>query len=404
MSNSTNTTQHKTSKSSLTSTLDYLYNRKQSFRNGKNPNLDQKNNTSQQKELDFKNILNGIKIFGKLINDKSYIINQEIYPEGSVLLNYKNKLLNKIRSIDDNLLSELSSKLNTLDKESKKLDENKLVVYNIANYVNNNIKELTNIDNDNIEIMLRKFNELRLKSKADLFSSYEEILSNKNELNEDKCRALISHLIFENKRLDKELESEKSNNEKLQKKITESEKRSNEINAEHYETLEFYEKKIELLENVIFSNDDKNKKNLVYDALEKSINDFNNLNSKLKEGLEKNMMRFQDNKKFWLEDMIKAKEDFRNEMSYYLKKSYEEQNSINEKPVVVVNNNKSKNSKDEEIKKLKEKLDEQNSVLNEQKIIMAFNNNLIDEYKKELKAKDEMILSLENQLNQNENK
>ena len=32
------------------------------------------------------------------------------------------------------------------------------------------------------------------------------------------------------------------------------------------------------------------------------------------------MMRFQDNKKFWLEDMIKTKEDFRNEMSYYLKK------------------------------------------------------------------------------------
>ena len=389
MSTSAKTTpQHKTSKSSLTSTLDYLYNRKQSFRNGK------------IKELDYKNILNGLKIFGKVINDKSYIINQEIYPEGSIL-NSKAKFFNKIRTIDDNLILELSSKLNTLDKESKKLDENKMVVYNIANYVNNNIKELTNIDNDNIEIMLRKLNDMRLKSKADLFSTYEEILSNKNELNEDKCRALISHLIFENKRLDKELESEKCNNEKLQKKITESEKRSNEINTEHYETLEFYEKKIELLENVIFSNDEKNKKNLLYDALEKSITDFNNLNIKLKEGLIKNMTRFQDNKKFWLEDMIKAKEDFRNEMSYYLKKSYEEQNNINENTVVV---NKNKNSKEEEIKKLKEKLDEQNSVINEQKIIMAYNNNLIDEYKKELKTKDEMILSLETQLSQNENK
>lgn len=54
------------------------------------------------------------------------------------------------------------------------------------------------------------------------------------------------------------------------------------------------------------------------------MKDFTEVNIQLKTSLEENLAKFKENKKFWLQDMIKAKENFRNEMSFYLSKSLEQ--------------------------------------------------------------------------------
>ena len=77
------------------------------------------------------------------------------------------------------------------------------------------------------------------------------------------------------------------------------------LKNECQEKVEFYEKKIELLEEVIFNVDNKSlntpeeiKKNnkLIYDALVNSIKDFTNVNIQLKTSLEENLEKFKENK------------------------------------------------------------------------------------------------------------
>ena len=255
-----------------------------------------------------KNFLNGIKIQGNLINDKNSLINQEIYPDGSVLPSFKNKFLNKLNNVDQNLVLELAYKLTLLDKEYKKLDENKLAVYNITNYVTNNLKQLNTIDNENINLLIKKFNDLLL-SKKETNDLYEEMVKEKGEFAQDKFKAIISNLIYEIKKLGIELEQEKSTSEKLRKKIKEQEIRNLDLKNEHQEKIDFYQKKIEILEEVIFSaenkslneNDFKNKNKLIYTALANSIQNFTEVNTKLKASLEENLTKFKDTKKNWLE-------------------------------------------------------------------------------------------------------
>lgn len=355
-------------------------------------------------------ILKKVRIQGNLVNDKNTMVSQEIYPDGSVLPIFKNnKYLNKFNNVDNNLVLDLSNKLSLLQKEYKKLDENKLAVYNITNYVNNNIKELNNIDNDNIELLIKKFSNLHL-SKIETNDLYEEMVRNKGEFAQDKFKALISNLIYEIKRLEIELEQEKSTSEKLRKKIKEQEKRNMDLKNECQEKVEFYEKKIELLEEVIFNVDNKSlntpeeiKKNnkLIYDALVNSIKDFTNVNIQLKTSLEENLEKFKENKKFWLQDIIKAKENFRNEMKFYLQKSIEQPKIYNfEKKENKEASNK--NEKEEIIKELKRKITELNDLVNDQKTLIDHNTNFIKELKKEIKSKDEKIEELLRLLNNKE--
>ena len=381
----------KEGKISLTSTLDYLYNKKRLSKN-------------DIKDKD-KNILSKFKLLGKLMAVKSHMEKQEeIIPDESVLPVFKNKLLNKFKIVDENLILELSSKLNSLEKEYKKLDENKTAIQNISNYVNTNIKDF---DNDGrIKILLNEFNELRLQSKPEIFSLYEEILKSNNGFeNGEKCRSLINHLVFENKKLDNELESEKMKKENLQKKLKEQEKKINQDNAEHHEIVEFYEAKIEFLENVVFTSEEEKKKSLqknnnkkLYNDLENSIKDFTNINIKLKENLDKTMEKFINNKKEWLGDMINAKENFQKEISI----NFDSSNEMPKRTATVTSNNiltlNKENEKDEEIKKLKEEIEKKWKLINEQKNSIINNTNMIKDYKKELKIKDDRISSLNNKL------
>ena len=340
-----------------------------------------------------KNILNQIKIQGNLVNDKTTMISQEIYPEGSVIPIFKNKFLNKFNNVDMNLVLDLSNKLTMLEKEYKKLGENKLAVYNITNYVNNNIKELNAIDNESIDTLIKKFNNLQL-SKIETNDLYEEMLRNKDEFSKDKFKALISNLIYEIKRLEIELDQEKLIGEKLRKKIKEQEKKNMDLKIEVQEKVEFYEKKIELLEEVIFNVDNKSaskddlKNNLIFQALTNSIKNFTDVNLKLKASIEENMTKFKENKKFWLQDMIKAKENFRNEIQLYLQKAIEPPKIYNfeKKENKDVSN---KNKSDEKIEELKRRITELNDIVKEQKILIDNNTNFIKDLKKEIKNKEE---------------
>ena len=371
-------------------------------------NISKEVNLKEEKEENEEgknNILDKIKIQGNIVNDKNTMISQEIYPDGSVLPTFKNKFLNKFNNIDKDLVLDLSKKLNLLEKEYQKLDENKLAVYNITNYVNNNIKELKVIDNDIIETLVKKFNNLDL-SKIEANNLYEEMIRNKGEFAQDKFKALISNLIYEIKRLGIELDQEKLTNEKLKKKIKEQEKRNLDMKNEHQEKVEFYEKKIELLEEVIFNVENKSltaesfQKNnkLLYQALTNSIKDFTDVNIKLKNNLQENLAKFKENKKSWLQDIIKAKEKFRNEMSYYLQKSIE--------PPKIYNFDKKedknasiKNEKDEKIEELNKKVEELHEIINEQKMTVDHNTNFIKELKREIKSKDDKIEELTKKLN-----
>ena len=367
-------------------------------------NMNENNIANKNKE-----ILKKIKIQGNLVNDLNSMVNQEIYPEGSILPIFKNKFLNKFNNIDKNLVIDLSNKLSLLEKEYKKLDENKLAVYNITNYVNNNIKELNAIDNDNIDLLIKKFNNLQL-SKIETNDLYEEMLRNKSEFAQEKFKALISNLIYEIKRLEIELEQENLNNEKLKKKIREMEKRNMDLQNECQEKVEFYEKKIELLEEVIFNGDNKNlnneqnlKKNndYIYQALSNSIKDFTEMNIKLKTGLKENLNKFKENKRFWLQDMIKAKDNFRNEMNHYFHKSLEPPRiyAFGKSDVKEYKNYNELNAKIEELNRRNTEL---NDLVVEQKGLIDYNYNLIKELKNNIKTKEESIEELRKLLNNKE--
>ena len=178
------------------------------------------------------------------------------------------------------------------------------------------------------------------------------------------------------------------------------------LKIEVQEKVEFYEKKIELLEEVIFNVDNKNNKedlknNLIFQALTNSIKNFTDINIKLKESLEENISKFKENKKNWLLDMIKAKENFRNEIQMYLQKAVEPPKIYNfeKKENKDVSN---KNKSDEKIEELKRKITELNDLVKEQKILIDNNTNLIKELKKEIKSKEEKNEELTRLLNNKE--
>ena len=352
-----------------------------------------------------KKILKSVKIQGNLVNNKNYIINQEIYPEGSVLPTFKKNSLRKLNQVDQNLVMDLAGKLTLLDKEYHKLEENKMAVYNITNYVNKNLKILNNIDIENMSLLIKKFTNLLL-SKTEANDLYAEMVKEKGEFSQDKFKALISNLIYEIKRLKIELEQERSTSEKLRKKIKEQEERNIDLKNEHAEKIQFYQKKIEILEDVIFSaenkglneKDFKNKHKLIYFALANSIQDFTEVNHKLRSSIEDNLSKFHETKKNWLEELIKAQKDLREEISFYLEKSVE-------KPKVYVFEKKefkedSKEAKkNEEIEKLKKQIEELQDLTKEQNNTIITSTNNLNKINRELKLKNEEIEALKDKLN-----
>ena len=151
---------------------------------------------------------------------------------------------------------------------------------------------------------------------------YNEILKNKENYLDDKVKLLISNLLFEIKNLDINLNHEKSLNKMLNDEKKDLERQSADLKSEYQEKIEFYEKKIELLEDVIFNVENTNlnkteiinNNKLLYQALTNSMKNFTDINIKLRENLEENLLKFKDNKKSWLEDIIKAKQRNRDQL------------------------------------------------------------------------------------------
>ena len=366
---------------------------------------DKKSNNELEKEndegnLNNKNILNNISIQGNLVNNKNIIIKQEIYPDGSVLPSFKNKFLNKFHNIDNDLVITLSNKMSLLEREYKNIDEIKKAIYNITNYITEKIKEKNINDNKEIEILIEKYKN-RKWSKAETQLLYNEIFKNKDNFSEEKYKLLISNLLYEIKNLDIELNHEKSINKMLNDEKKELEKKNKTLKLEHQEKIEFYEKKIELLEDVIFNIENRNlnkteviqNNKLLYQALTSSMKNFAEINVKLKQNLEENILKFKENKKLWLEDIIKAKQSFRNEISYCLNKTIEEPKFI----FFEKKENKEfsiKSKKDEKIDDLTKKIAELNNLINEQKLIMEQNTNLIKNLQEEILSKEKKIEEL----------
>ena len=372
-------------------------------------NMEDKRNINEEEEKNKdednrnnKNLLNNILIQGNLINNKNAIVNQEIYPDGSVLHSFKNKFLNKFYSIDNDLLINLSNKLALLEIEYKNMDEIKKAIFNITNYIAEKIKEKNNNDNKEIELLIEKYKN-RNWSKTETKDLYNEILQNKENYLDDKCKLLISNLLFEIKNLDIHLNHEKSLNKMLNDEKKELERKNMDMKSEYQEKIEFYEKKIELLEDIIFNAENTNlnkaeiinNNKMLYQALTNSIKNFTDINMKLKENLEENLLKFKDNKKSWLEDIIKAKQSFRNEISYCLNKSMEQPKII----VFEKKDNKeilNKNKKDEKIEELTKRISELNNLMNEQKILNDQNTSLIKNLQEEIQLKNKKIDELMN--------
>ena len=313
--------------------------------------------------------------------------------------------MNKFHSVDNDLIINLSNKLALLEKEYKNIDEIKRAIYNITNYITEKIKEKNINDNKEIESLIEKYKE-RNWSKTEMKDLYNEILKNKENYLDDKVKLLISNLLFEIKNLDINLNHEKSLNKMLNDEKKDLERQSADLKSEYQEKIEFYEKKIELLEDVIFNVENTNlnkteiinNNKLLYQALTNSMKNFTDINIKLRENLEENLLKFKDNKKSWLEDIIKAKQSFRNEIAYFMNKSIEQPKTI----VFEKKDNKeilSKNKKDEKIDELSKKIVELNNLINEQKLLIDQNTSLIKSLKEEIQLKDKKIDELNKLIN-----
>ena len=108
-----------------------------------------------------------------------------------------------------------------------------------------------------MELLIEKYKD-RNWSKTEMKDLYNEILKNKENNLDDKIKLLISNLLFEIKNLDLNLNHEKSMNKILNDEKKELERKNVDMKLEYQEKIEFYEKKIELLEDVIFNVDNTN--------------------------------------------------------------------------------------------------------------------------------------------------
>ena len=375
---------------------------------GRIKDIDKKN--EENGNSNNKNLLNNIVVEGNIINDKNIIDKQEIYPEGSVLPSFNKKFLNRFNEIDNDLVINLSNKLALLEKEYKNIDEIKSAIYNITKYISEKIKEKNINDNKDIESFIEKYKSLKSQGVGTL-NLFNELFKNKDDFSFEKFKSLIQALLYEISNLDINYEHEKNLNAIAENKIKELEEKNNDLKSEYEEKIKFYEEKIKLLEDVIFNVDNTtmnktdiiNNNKLIYQALTNSIKDFTNVNMKLKQNLEERISKFNESKKSWLDELIQAKKDFRNEISYNLNKTMEQPKLI----VIGKNENKetlSKNKKDEKIDELNGKVDELNNLINEQKSIMDQQSISIKNLQNEIQVKEKKIEELNKKLNNLNNK
>ena len=155
-----------------------------------------------------------------------------------------------------------------------------------------------------------------------------------------------------------------------------------------------------------FSSDIEKNKNLIksnpsdilYQALTNSIKNFSEINIKLKDNLEENLLKFKENINIWLKDIINEKQNFKKEISFILNKLNEKSSAdVFEKKTNVEMPNTSK--KDEAQKASMKQTSELKEIINELQSTNKKNYETIKKLNIEIKIKDEKISELNKLLN-----
>jgi hypothetical protein len=165
------------------------------------------------------------------------------------------------------------------------------------------------------EELINMFKQLNFKQETiDYFNQITTHQINKT-ISESEYKEMIRYFIFEIQKLKIDLDREKSVNKSLTKKIKE-------INEEYQEKITFLESKSQLLESVVFPETKSEfseevlspKVKLFLDSMKTVINNFNEINQKLAnqstqiyESLNTNIEKFFEEKKEFINDIVKGK-------------------------------------------------------------------------------------------------
>ena len=124
-----------------------------------------KKSEDDKNENNNKNLLKNISVQGNIVNNKNIVVLQEIFPDGSVIPSFQKKFLNKFNDIDNDLVINLSNKLALLEREYKNIEETKLAIKNITNYINDKITEKNINDNKEFDSLIKIYKNIKSKKK-----------------------------------------------------------------------------------------------------------------------------------------------------------------------------------------------------------------------------------------------
>jgi serine/threonine protein kinase len=366
-----------------------------------------KKSEDDKNENNNKNLLKNISVQGNIVNNKNIVVLQEIFPDGSVIPSFQKKFLNKFNDIDNDLVINLSNKLALLEREYKNIEETKLAIKNITNYINDKITEKNINDNKEFDSLIKIYKNIKSK-KNETLDLFEEIKKNKENIPEGKIKILISNLLTEIKNLDIELNHEKELKSVYLNKINEFDKIIENIKSDYQEKIKFYEEKIDVLEDVIFNventnmnkNDMINNNKLIYQALTNSMKSFTEINLKLRQNLEEGLSKYDKDNNDWINNLVKAKDNLRDEIKYCLEKEKEKEN-----PKIITLDKKDnkdtliKNKKDEKIEELTKKNKESIEIINNLKSKLDQSTTTINQLNEKLLNQEKQINELNKLLN-----
>ena len=366
-----------------------------------------KKSEDDKNENNNKNLLKNISVQGNIVNNKNIVVLQEIFPDGSVIPSFQKKFLNKFNDIDNDLVINLSNKLALLEREYKNIEETKLAIKNITNYINDKITEKNINDNKEFDSLIKIYKNIKSK-KNETLDLFEEIKKNKENIPEGKIKILISNLLTEIKNLDIELNHEKELKSVYLNKINEFDKIIENIKSDYQEKIKFYEEKIDVLEDVIFNventnlnkNDMINNNKLIYQALTNSMKSFTEINLKLRQNLEEGLSKYDKDNNDWINNLVKAKDNLRDEIKYCLEKEKEK-----EHPKIITLDKKDnkdtliKNKKDEKIEELTKKNKESIEIINNLKSKLDQSTTTINQLNEKLLNQEKQINELNKLLN-----
>lgn len=228
------------------------------------------------------------------------------------------------------LLTKLSNQIIDLEKDKKSLHDENTNYYYLFQLASELIDETeTQLDDSRNEISKQTISSFeRLNLSKNTNQMYNELITNK-VITESQYQSIIRNLIFEIQLMKIDLQREKTNNTNLEDKIASFEAEKNTLINEHKQKIKFYESKIQLMENIIFPDNDANdfnsNSNYYLSTLKNSLDCFKEINEDLlrkskliEKGMMKELQSFLHEKEVYVQEIVKAKQDFQKEILYIL--------------------------------------------------------------------------------------